>query len=696
MNNLWHRYFHPSAAERGHPRPDPDCRRPGPHRAARVPAVTALVLTAILQVDVLAQQPQHFRLAEKTGADPAVIDRHLVPVEHGQRPDTEESPAGTPSCPLPHAAPGQARVSDGAGSVCPVPFGPANGVPTPICPDLVPRATAPHALPAPAAPRSPPPPPAESRSPLPDPRAALASAAVPFNPAPPQGVLRAPSRMAASSLGDFFGGALARSSRLAGPLVTQGVGIRIIEPSQPLDPVVIHVDSAGNDTSASFLPGELPLMPTVIDPTGNEVTSHFQNLNTNAKPAVITQQAFVQLSAGGQPLLGLDTNGDGLLDTFPNLVQLDNIVNKQFIDPGRFIAVDTGKELAVANPNQGTIVFDGKTFRVESNSIARVFDIRQQFDLNLPEPGTGRLKIAENNSPIPRDRVFLNYSYFDDVRLGRDSIDVKRIVPGLERTFFDERMSLTVQLPFASTLNSDITLDGATDGRTTEFGNVNLVLKAVLHETPRCLWSGGLQVALPTADDVHVRLSDGTELVRLENEAVHLLPYLAAACRHSERFFSLWYAQADFDVNGNPVLLNDLAGTLQPLGRNKELPFFYADVTLGYWLYRDRPLVLEETTPHGNFVHVQSTGGLGYLTGIAPMLEFHYNRSLDDADVIQRGPFRIGNFRDNIEILNVVAGLTLEFFNSATLTAGYVAPIDIGGDQEFDWEFRLMFNWFMM
>jgi hypothetical protein len=254
---------------------------------------------------------------------------------------------------------------------------------------------------------------------------------------------------------------------------------------------VIHVDAAGNDTSTLFLPGELPLTPTVIDPTGREVTSHFQALNTNAKPPIITQRAFVQVSAGGQPLLGLDTNGDGLLDTFPNLVQLDNIVNQNFVDPGRFIAVDSGTSAAVANPNQGDYVFDGDTFRVETNSTTRVFDIRQQFDIAIPEPGVGRIKIAENNSPVPRNRVFVNYSDFNDVRLGRDAIDVRRVSPGLERTFLDDQMSLTVQVPFASTLNSDITVDGASDGRAMEFGNVNLTLKAILTEsrtTSTCGW----------------------------------------------------------------------------------------------------------------------------------------------------------------------------------------------------------------
>src|SRR5436190_13788331 len=49
----------------------------------------------------------------------------------------------------------------------------------------------------------------------------------------------------------------------------------------------------------------------------------------------------------------------------------------------------------------------------------------------------GVMKFAENGSPIPRDRFFVNYSYFDDVNLIPGGMAVRRLTPGFEKTFFD-------------------------------------------------------------------------------------------------------------------------------------------------------------------------------------------------------------------------------------------------------------------
>ena len=48
------------------------------------------------------------------------------------------------------------------------------------------------------------------------------------------------------------------------------------------------------------------------------------------------------------------------------------------------------------------------------------FDVNYSIDVPTPGGAIGRLKIAENTGPIPRDRILFSYSFFDDVPLTMD------------------------------------------------------------------------------------------------------------------------------------------------------------------------------------------------------------------------------------------------------------------------------------
>lgn len=164
----------------------------------------------------------------------------------------------------------------------------------------------------------------------------------------------------------------------------------------------------------------------------------------------------------------------------------------------------------------------------------------------VPNPGAagaivGREKIADNGSPLPRDRVFFNYSCFDNVPLAPGGVDVNRFTPGFEKTFFDGMTSIEMRFPFATTLNSNFLLDGFTNDDELEFGNLMIYTKALLYSSPTTAIGSGLGISVPTADDLNVGLTDGTTLVRVQNESVHLLPYIggihapgvASSCRGS-------------------------------------------------------------------------------------------------------------------------------------------------------------------
>jgi hypothetical protein len=181
-------------------------------------------------------------------------------------------------------------------------------------------------------------------------------------------------------------------------------------------------------------------------------------------------------------------------------------------------------------------------------------------------------------------------------------------------------------------------------------------------------------VGLPTADDVTVRTADGTELVRIENESVHLLPFIGGLYMPNERYYAQAMFQLDIDASGSPVYLNNLQGSVPFAGRINDSTYFYASLNAGCWLYRG--------------------SSADRLSGISPVVELHYNKSLTDFDTVSAGNLRVGEFGTNFEMINAVAGVNFEFFRASQLQAAYVAPLTQGNDRVFDGEFRVSFNRF--
>jgi hypothetical protein len=267
--------------------------------------------------------------------------------------------------------------------------------------------------------------------------------------------------------------------------------------------------------------------------------------------------------------------------------------------------------------------------------------------------------------------VFHNYSYFDNVPLTTTGVNVNRFIPGFEKTFFDGIASVEMRFPFASTLDSVIVADGALNTSEVEFGNIGIPLKVLLSQNENMALSIGMQVMLPTADDTQVQLANGTPLVRIENESVHLMPFVGLLLTPNDRLFMQAFVQVDTDTEGNPILVTDFAGGLVPVGELDDVTFLYVDLSLGYWLFRSN-----------------SSRG---LTGIAPTLELHINRALDDPQILQAGPLRVGGVNPLLDSTNLVVGTMFEWGQNTTLTLGYAAPLD-DEDRQFDGELRVIFN----
>lgn len=290
--------------------------------------------------------------------------------------------------------------------------------------------------------------------------------------------------------------------------------------------------------------------------------------------------------------------------------------------------------------------------------------------------GDRRFKIADNNSPFPMDRVFFNYHHFQNAVTRWDGSEgnVDRYMFGLEKTFRGGLWSVEVRAPIVNGLNSDQVVDGTnTNFQATEFGNLGFALKRLLYRGDFVSTSIGVGMITPTADNA--RLFNDTGLaVEVKNEAFYLQPFFGVLMTPTDRWFTQFVVQADFDVRGNPV---DVVGS--PVlydARMQDQSLLYLDLSMGYWIYRN---------PYGR------------VSGIAPMLELHSTSTMQDSDVYvgtnTGDTVTIVNPRGRTDVLNMTFAVRTEFGNgSSYLTFAAVTPLRQGNDRFFDGEFAAQFT----
>jgi hypothetical protein len=289
--------------------------------------------------------------------------------------------------------------------------------------------------------------------------------------------------------------------------------------------------------------------------------------------------------------------------------------------------------------------------------------------VNLPAGGGAvrRIKIAENNSPIPRDRFIANYNFFNDVIGGIG--DVNRYAFGFERTFLDQSSSVEVLVPFASTLDVN-QVAGGMRATNTEFGDISIILKTILIEFDEYLIAGGFGVTLPTGDDAGVFTPNGLQLIDLQHESVHFLPYLAMVHSYESGLFWQGFLQMDVDASGDPINADLTGAKLQPVGVLQDQTLLFFDFGAGYWL--NDP---EEGLP-----------------AVAATAEIHYVTTLQDADVVNAGGLNITSITNRYDVLNLTLGASILANESFTVRPAMVIPLSGDDDDQFDYEAMVQMN----
>ena len=285
-----------------------------------------------------------------------------------------------------------------------------------------------------------------------------------------------------------------------------------------------------------------------------------------------------------------------------------------------------------------------------------------------------RMKLAENNSPLPVDRWIFGHSFFNDVaNVG----DVNRYVFGFEKTYDDGLGSFEIRFPFESRLanSQSLTFTGLGGERATEAGDLSLIWKRIVASRAGILTTAGLGVIIPTAGDAQVLL-DGNEVFRVEHRSLHLAPYVAMlGTAKNEKMFWQAFLQVDVPANGNPVTVQSTPGGRTTLGILQDTTLLFADASVGYNWIEERE---------------------GLIKAVTPMLEIHYASTLNDTDglffTVEKFGFNLAEEARRYNILNLTAAVDLKLTDRLSIRPAISFPLRTGTDRVYDFEAGIQVN----
>jgi hypothetical protein len=289
-----------------------------------------------------------------------------------------------------------------------------------------------------------------------------------------------------------------------------------------------------------------------------------------------------------------------------------------------------------------------------------------------PTGGTRRSKISENDKALPMCRLFSTYSHFQNAVdistpcLGVQSFPMDQYTVGMEKTFCCHGLwSVELEMPFARTpqiSGTNLEVDGG------DVGNLAVTLKRLVFATNSMAVAVGLPVEVPTGSDVTGRGTSSR--FTLCNDAVHLAPFIGFLNAPGDRLFCEGFFQVDLPANGNRVQFGD-----SRLGTLSEQSLLYVDLAVGYWLYRDRCARC--------------------VTGLAPMLEYHYTTTLTDAQMVSgtdgQQYLQFGNMYNRMDVSNVTVGLHTEL-GMTTVRVGASFPLCDQPNRLYDAEVQVSLN----
>ena len=294
-------------------------------------------------------------------------------------------------------------------------------------------------------------------------------------------------------------------------------------------------------------------------------------------------------------------------------------------------------------------------------------------------------KIAENGNTVPGDRIYFLYNHFNKALDGQAeqmgasqipsyfqrNVDLDRYTLGVEKTLFSPYWSVELRLPFFAVPEVDTPIMSYSEGHV---GNLAVIVKRLLYRSQSMAASVGLGIDTPTGSNCDTTL--GRLDLSIQNDATHLMPYFALLGRPTKRVFFQTFLQVDVPTNGDRVHdYNPLTGENGLIGSYREQTLLYADLEMGYWLYRN-PCACR-------------------LTGLAAVLEFHYTGTLQDTHCLavptpsSLYDIEILDPANRVNVVNMTVGLHGELARNTLVRVAGVFPLSSGDNRCFDGELQV-------
>jgi hypothetical protein len=277
----------------------------------------------------------------------------------------------------------------------------------------------------------------------------------------------------------------------------------------------------------------------------------------------------------------------------------------------------------------------------------------------LVSPSIRGIKISEDQSPRPQDRLYFTFNYFQGVN---DQVNqrlqapigytqVFRYIGGFEKTFLDGQGSIGLRVPLDSvTANSSSRASGDFGGTSTAIGDMSIYAKYILLENRDNgnLLSGGMALGVPTGPGKFAGLNSFASITNTTS----FQPFLGYIV-NSGRFYLHGFTAIDVPANSQDVTL------------------IYNDAGIGYFLRRP--------DPDSNVSRMIST--------IAPTFEVHVTDPLN-----HRNPYSRQDAVGMTDIVDLTYGLNIGIYSRTLLTFAVVTPVT--SPKPFDFEAVVFLNFF--
>jgi hypothetical protein len=270
-------------------------------------------------------------------------------------------------------------------------------------------------------------------------------------------------------------------------------------------------------------------------------------------------------------------------------------------------------------------------------------------------PSARSFKIADNQSPMPQDRVYFTFNDFNNLNAALnkkfespvDELRAYRYIFGVEKTFDEGRGSIGIQLPLDN-LTGESTVTGhfvKPGGSSTALDDLTVFAKYILKINPATgsLISAGLAI---TPRDGPNTFAGASYLAAVNDTTVQ--PFIGYLWRR-DRFYLHGFTAIDVPTSVRDVTM------------------VYNDVGIGYYVYRD------------------FTDG-AWLKAVVPTFEVHVN-----------DPLTHGDFNNQLDltgtpdVVNLTYGINAMVGENGVFTFGVVTPVT--GPRPFSYELVALINW---